>query len=110
MVYLPNEIFTNIINFTAHTHLQRHRKIMKTIIPDIDLFLDLYGTILRDKLDLSKQHSIDWHFKVRRHSPRTFESFIDYHEYDSDSEEFDYDFTRINKFIFDGNLIYREMD
>ena len=108
MVYLPTEVFTNIINYCGDAPINKHRKIMKTLILDIDLFLDLYSTILSDKLDLSKKHSIDWHFKIRRNFPRTFEAFIDCHEYDSD--EFDYDFVKINSFIFDSGLIYREMD
>ena len=108
MVHLPNEIFKNIINYCGDTSINKHRKIMKTLILDIDLFLDLYSTILSDKIDFYRAGVVDLHFKRRQKSPRTFECFIDYHEYDT--EQFDYDFVKINSFIFAKGLIYREKD
>ena len=107
MVYLPTEVFNKVVNYCGDTPINKHRKIMTELIKDIDLFLDLYATILKDKIDLSRTGVIDIHFNRRKTSPKTFELFIEYHEYDT--EEFDYDFVKINSFIFANGLIYREV-
>ena len=112
MVYLPKEIFTSIIGYCGYTPIQRHNKIMKTLIKDIDLFLDLYSTLLIDNIEewryVPTEYAIDFHFNHRRLYPSTIDGVINNHIYYPDI--LDYDFTRINKLIFDGNLIYREMD
>ena len=53
MVYLPNNVFNKIIGFCDDTPIEKHRKIMKEIILDIDLFYDLISNIIIDKV-------IDW--------------------------------------------------
>ena len=70
MVYLPNNVFNKIIGFCDDTPMEKHRKIMKEIILDIELFYDLYSNILIDKV-------IDWHSELENaESTQPYEDFM----------------------------------
>ena len=103
MVHLPNEIFKNIINYCNDTPLEKHNKIMKEIILDIDLFLDLYSKIITNWL-------ITWN-NEGYNTNNTYENYLNPSMYRTrldffvdavytETEHVNYDFDRIDRIDF----------
>ena len=116
MVLLPKQVFKNIINYCDDRAYQRHRKIMKKIILDIDLFYDLISNIVRDKViwwngaggDIV---SYEDYIRIWMNDRAGLEYIIENHDYWTG--RYNYDFNRINRIFFDyeendnGTITYR---
>ena len=111
MVYLQEHIFKNILDYCGDTPIKRHNKRMKSIIGDIDLFTDLYSMILEDYINSNisddfNNEVIQDYFNDKLNEPKRLLYFIDYHEYDTDN--FNYNFEKIDKLV--KRLIYKHND
>lgn len=109
MVYLPNDVFKNIINYCDDRAYQRHRKIMMKIILDIDLFYDLISNIVRDRVIRWNEAGVNivcYEDYIRNwmNNRTGLDNIIDYHDYWTG--RYNYDLNRINRIYFD----YEEND
>ena len=110
-LYLPENIFKQILDYCDDTPIKKHNKKMKSIIDDIDLFTDLYSTILEDYImwnlsDEWNNDAIQDYFNNRINKPKRLHYFIDSHEYGTDT--YNYDFDKIDK--IEKRLIYKHID
>tara|TARA_R110000822_G_scaffold14046_2_gene49565 strand:+ start:126 stop:476 length:351 start_codon:yes stop_codon:yes gene_type:complete len=110
-IYLPEHIFKYILDYCNDTPIKKHNKRMKSIIGDIDLFTDLYSTILEDYImwnisDDFNNEVVQDYFTARINNPKRLHYFIQYHEYGSDT--YNYDFKKIWK--IEKKLIYHHIE
>ena len=111
MVNFPNEIFKLVLEFCDDTSIKKHNKKMKMIIKDIDLFTDVFSMILEDYIisNVSEDFNnevVDEHFDDRQKNPTRLHYFIDHHEFDT--QTFNYDLDKIWK--INKTLIYKHID
>jgi hypothetical protein len=111
MVNFPNEIFKLVLAFCDDTPIKKHNKKMKKIIDDIDLFTDLYSMILEDFINHTigeefNNEVIQDYFNDKLTEPKRLHYFIDYHEFND--ERFNYDWDKIDK--ISSKIIYKHND
>jgi hypothetical protein len=108
MVFFPVAVFRHILSYNDYSFIRTHNEKIKRLVVDIDLFRDVYSTILADKIDNDVngwgiEMNADIYFENRKTDFKPLRNFIEDHEYNT--ELFDYDFDRIDKIYKEQLLI-----
>lgn len=108
MVYFPVDVLSHILSYIDYSSIRSHNEKMKRLVVNIDLFRDVYSTILADRIDNDVngwgiEMNADIYYENRLTDFKPLRNFIEDHEFNT--ELFDYDFDRLDKIYKERLLI-----